>query len=189
MGCPQRGSFLRWCFVVGIEYFHQVAVIGKTLGKTLEIVLLWFNLICARPHKLFSFKHYRMKIKIIIIISSIWPQVCLYYVFFFAQKVLIPGIAGLKAGTSLTFSSRSATVLWTVYSTHFLGIQPGDHRFSGSLIKPNEETKSIWLRKTLLTNSLYDDYGNADEKMFVNVAQTLTCKRRSNSQAESSAKH
>ncbi|XP_044166549.1 neural cell adhesion molecule 2-like [Acropora millepora] len=27
MGCPQRGSFLRWCFVVGIAYVHQVAVI------------------------------------------------------------------------------------------------------------------------------------------------------------------
>ena len=27
---------------------------------TLEFVLFWFNLICAQPHKLFSFKHYRV---------------------------------------------------------------------------------------------------------------------------------
>ena len=38
---------------------------------TLEFVLLWFNLICAGPHKLFSFKHYHVKIKIIIIIFII----------------------------------------------------------------------------------------------------------------------
>ena len=37
------------------------------LSKTNMIgyLLIWFDFICARPHKLFSFKHYRVKIKVL----------------------------------------------------------------------------------------------------------------------------
>ena len=57
-----------WFSTLFQEVFPRGSPVFPSYQKpTLEFVLLWFNLICTWPHKLFSFKHYRVKIKVIII--------------------------------------------------------------------------------------------------------------------------